>query len=97
MGMPSFVVLFVKPLMLALPRLVGASPQEVLQIAHEMLNAPSPAWLNAYALVTQGLLVWFSYFSRSPRVKEHDKFWVFVAMCFAAGGWLQTALTWAGL
>ena len=97
MGMPSLVVLFIQPLTLALPRLVGASPQDLLQWVHATLNAPSPAWLNVYALITQALLVWFTFFSRSPLVKDHDKFWVFIAMCFAVLGWLQTILTWMGL
>ena len=90
MGLPSLIVSFVMPLVDALPRLQGGSPDELLLLAHQILTQPSPAWLNVYALVTQVLLVWFTYFSGSPHVKEHDKFWVFVAMCFAALGWLQT-------
>lgn len=97
MGMPSLIVLFIQPLTVALPGLVGASPQDILRWVHQTLNAPSPLWLNLYALATQATLFWFTYFSGSPRVKDHDKFWVFVAMSFAVLGWLQTSLTWIGL
>ena len=96
MGLPSLIVSFVMPLVDALPRLQGGSPDELLLLAHQILTQPSPAWLNGYALVTQALLAWFTYFSGSPRVKDCDKFAVFVVMCVAALSWLLTIAQWIG-
>ncbi len=96
-GLPSLIVLFVMPLVQALPRLQEGSPDEALRLAHEMVSAASPAWLNVYALLTQAGLVWFTYFSGSRRVKDGDKFVVFLVMCIAAVSWLMTISQWAGV
>jgi len=96
MGLPSLMVSFVVPLVDALPRLQEGSLDEPLRLAHQILTQPSPAWLNIYAMVTQALLLWFTYFSRSPRVKDCDKFAVFVVMCVAALSWLLTIGQWMG-
>jgi len=90
LGLPWLLVSFAMPLMRALPRLQEEGPDEAFHVAHQILNEPSPPWLVAWALVTQALLVSFTYYSGSPHVKEHDKFWVFVVMCLAAVSWLQT-------
>lgn len=41
-----------------------------------------------YALATAGFLVWFTYFSRSPRVKDADRLFVFLMLCGASVGWI---------
>ena len=35
-------------------------------------------------------LVWFTYFSKSTLVKDHDRFTVFLMLCGAGGGWIVT-------
>jgi hypothetical protein len=94
MGLPWLLVSFTMPLMRALPRLQEEGPVAAFRVAHEILNQPSPTWLVAWAVVSQALLVSFTHYSGSPRVREHDKFWVFVVMCFAAVSWLQTIGQW---
>jgi hypothetical protein len=96
-GLPALMVSFVLPIVDALPRLQESSPDELLRLAHQILTRPSPAWLNVYVLVTEALLVWFTYFSGSPRVRDCDKFVVFVVMCVQALSWLGTLGLWVGL
>lgn len=76
--------------------LTSGDPEMLLGAVHRIFNDPSPWWLTVYAAVTQAALVWFTYFSKSARVKEQDKFWVFVVMCLAAISWLQTIAGWIG-
>jgi hypothetical protein len=45
-----------------------------------------------YWLAGVGFLVWFTYFSKNARVKDHDKFAVFMMLCGAVGGWIVTAI-----
>jgi hypothetical protein len=77
--------------------LTSGDPEALLAAVHRIFNDPSPWWLTAYAVLTQVLLVGFTYFSKSARAKEYDKFWVFVVMCLAAISWLQAFAQWAGL
>jgi len=48
---------------------------------------PSAAVIS-YWFAGVGLLVWFTYFSKNARVKDHDKFVVFLMLCGAVGGWI---------
>jgi len=93
MGLPPIL----NPVAREWTALTSGDPEAVLTAVHRIFNDPSPWWLTAYAVVTEALLVWFTYFSGSARVKDHDKFWVFVVMCFAAISWLQAFAQWAGL
>jgi hypothetical protein len=86
MGLPSIVL----PLVREGPRLVSGSPDEPLRLVHRVLSDPTPPWLIAYALGTQGLLAWFTYFSGNAKVTDSDRFVVFLVLCLAAIGWLQT-------
>jgi hypothetical protein len=54
-------------------------------------QSPSIAVILYWILATL-FLVWFTYFSRSPRVKDHDKFAVFLMLCGAVVGWMLTAV-----
>jgi hypothetical protein len=86
MGLPSIML----PLVREGPRLVSGSPDEPLRLVHRVLSDPTPPWLIAYALVTQSILIWFTYFSRNAKVKDSDRFVVFLVLCLVAIGWLQT-------
>src|SRR5262249_48209459 len=96
MGLPWLVFSFMMPLLRVLPRLQEGSLEDPLRLAHQIVSEPSPPWMIVWAFVTQSLLVGFTYYSGSPHVKGQDKFWVFVAMCFAAVSWVQTILQWVG-
>src|SRR5882724_9401041 len=52
-------------------RLISGSPEELERFIREITYAPSPA-LIVYALVAQGLLLWFTYFSGSARVRQSE-------------------------
>ena len=75
-------------------RLSSGSPEELERFIREITYAPSPA-LIVYALVAQGLLLWFTYFSGSTRVRQSDKFAVFLMLTGSAIGWVLTILRWA--
>jgi hypothetical protein len=48
-----------------------------------------PSFLEiVFWLLLSATLIWFTYFSRSPRVKDSDKFVVFVMFCGAAVGYV---------
>jgi hypothetical protein len=90
MALPSLLL----PLVREGSRLFEGSLEEPLRLAHRMVGEPSPPWLVGYLLATQALLVWFTYFSRSARVKDSDKFAVFLLMCVAAISWFETLAQW---
>ena len=92
MGLPPVVT----PVVREWAALTSGVPEELIGAAERILRQPTPAWLNAYAAATQVVLVWFTYFSRSPRVKDHDKFAVFLVMCILAVFWLSTIGQWIG-
>lgn len=86
MGLPSILY----PVVREWTALTSGVPEELLAAASRIANEPSPWWLTAYLLMTQALLLWFTYFSRSPRVRDNDRFWVFLVMCVAALSWILT-------
>ena len=49
-------------------------------------RGPSAIEVALSVLLTAGLF-WFTYFSKNSRVKDHDKFAVFLMFCGAAAGW----------
>jgi len=52
-----------------------------------------PSILDAtISLPLVAFLVWFSYFSKSELVKDHDRFVVFLMLCGAALGLVLTAI-----
>jgi len=93
MGLPPVL----NPVLREWTALTSGLPEQMLSAAHRIVNEPSPRWLIMYAAVTQAALVWFTYFSRSPRVQDNDKFVVFLVMCLVAISWLQSVGQWAGL
>jgi hypothetical protein len=48
---------------------------------------PNTVEVALFLPLTAGL-IWFTYFSRSRVVKDHDKFAVFLMLCGAAVGWV---------
>jgi hypothetical protein len=53
-----------------------------------MTTQPPSVFFILYFLIGTGFLVWFTYFSRSPRVKDHDRFAVLLMLCGASVGWV---------
>lgn len=53
-----------------------------------MTTQPPSVFIILYSLIGTGLLVWLTYFSRSPRVKDHDRFAVLLMLCGASVGWV---------
>jgi hypothetical protein len=92
MGLPPVVA----PVAREWAALTSGVPEELIGAAERILRQPTPAWLTVYALATQAVSVWFTYFSRSSKVKDHDKFVVFLVICVAALFWLPTIGQWMG-
>lgn len=53
-----------------------------------LTQPPSHDYLAA-AIAATILLIWFTYFSGSRHVKDHDRFAVFLMLCGAAVGWIR--------
>ena len=60
--------------------------------ARSMTSQPPSVFLIFYSLIATGFLVWITYFSRSPRVKDHDRFAVSLMLCGASVGWVVTII-----
>jgi hypothetical protein len=53
-----------------------------------MTTQPPSVFIVLYSLIATGILVWLTYFSRSQRVKDHDRFAVLLMLCGASLGWI---------
>lgn len=57
----------------------------VASTQHHSMYGPSVLEIVLSLLLAAGL-IWFTYFSKSPRVRDSDKFVVFLMLCGAAVG-----------
>jgi hypothetical protein len=57
-----------------------------------MTTHPFSVFIIFYSLIATGFLVWITYFSRSPRVKDHDRFAVSLMLCGESVGWVVTII-----
>jgi hypothetical protein len=71
----------------------GGSFSRAYQTWGQQVTTQPPSLFSIlYSLIATGVLVWFTYFSRSPRVKDHDRFAVLLMLCGASVGWVVTII-----
>ena len=58
------------------------------RLAREFYSLPRLPVVIVYSVASQLLLIWFTYFSGSPRVREHDKFSVFMMTAAYVSAWV---------
>jgi hypothetical protein len=61
-------------------------------VARELYSQKRAPLMIAYGLLSELLLIWFTYFSGNYRVRDHDKFSVFLMLCGSAVGLALLAL-----